>query len=169
MRTRMTVVYLTTLWILAAGAVRGQESDMTARVRLELVLAVKNGGYGLEGELRSEDSRTFVLRKVDLPWGEGRTLHLDTFIPDSRGAKLGRRPFSPPTRDAIRLEAERSLSGELNLGSVLVGLEETLRLHPVIIFWAYEFSTGDPRVAGEWQAGSFVIPKGGLPEGTTLR
>jgi hypothetical protein len=44
-----------------------------------------------------------------------------------------------------------------------------LKIHPVIIFWAYRLVAGDSGVASERQAGSFVVPKGGLTEGATLR
>jgi hypothetical protein len=68
----------------------------------------------------------------------------------------------------VTLEAGRSLSGELNLNKRFVSLEKMLATHPVIFQWAYRFRAAEPAVAGEWQAGAFVIPKGGLTEGGVL-
>jgi hypothetical protein len=166
MRKRVTITSI--LSILAAGGAHSQEPATGAKVRLEVVLTFKNGSYQVEEMLKSDDSRAFVLRRSQLPWGEGRSLYLDTFIPDSRGVKLGSTPLGPPAHDKVSLEAGGSLSGELNLNKRFVGLEKILALHPVIIHWAYQFQAAEPAVAGEWQAGSFVIPRGGLPEGGAL-
>jgi hypothetical protein len=156
------------LSVLAASGAHSQEPATGAKVRLEVVLSFKNGSYQLDEVLKSNDSRAFELRRNQLPWGEGRSLYLETFIPDSGGAKLARTPLGPPTSDRVRLEAGRSLSGELKLNKRFVALEKMLALHPVILHWAYQFQAAEPAVAGEWQAGAFVIPKGGLPEGGVL-
>ena len=166
MRRRRTVILMLSL-VTPVGA-RAAEPATDANVRLQVLLTVKNGEYLLGETLTSADSRPFVLQSSELPWGEGRSLHLDTFIPDSRGAKLASSPLGPPPRGEIVLEAGRSLSGELNLNKVFIGLERMLDIHPVIIHWAYQFRATRPAAAAGWQAGSFVIPKGGLVEGVTL-
>jgi hypothetical protein len=165
----VAIVNVTLLWVLAARGLGAEESTLAANVRLDLSLALHEGNYWLEGTLSSQDSRTLVLRTAQLPWGEGRVLHLDSFIPDSGGAKLGQTPLSPFTRNLVTLEAGGSVSGALSLNGVFVGLDRMLKIHPVIIFWAYQLVAGDSGVASEWQAGSFVVPKGGLTEGATLR
>jgi len=166
MRRRLTVIVMMSL-LTPVGA-RAAQPATDANVRLEVLLTVKSGECLLGETLKSADSRPFVLQSSELPWGEGRSLHLDTFIPDSHGAKLGNSPLGPPPRGQIVLEAGRSLSGELNLNEVFIGLERMLTVHPVIIHWAYQFRASQPAAAAEWQAGSFVIPKGGLGEGVTL-
>jgi hypothetical protein len=168
-RKRMAMVNVSVALTLGAGALGAEESIPEAKVRLDLILAVREGRYRLEGTLTSQDSRTLVVRKAELPWGEGRCLHLDSFIPDSGGAKLAQWPRSRPTRDAVTLEAGGTISGALNLDTVFAGFDGMLKTHPVIIFWAYQVVAGDSRVTSEWQAGSFVVPKGGLGEGATLR
>jgi len=162
------VITIGILSILVAAGAHPQEPATGAKVRLEVVLSFKNGTYQLEEVLKSDDSRAFELRRSQLPWGEGRSLYLDTFIPASNGAKLGGTPLGPPTSDRVRLEAGRSLSGELNLNKRFVSLEKMLTVHPVILHWAYQFQAAEPAVAGDWQAGAFVIPRGGLPEGGVL-
>ena len=166
MRSLAMVISLSS--ILAPAGAHAQEIPTDAQVRLEMVLRFKNGSYQLEERLTSNDSRSFVLRRSELPWGEGRSLHLDTFIPDSGGAKLAGTPLGPPARDTVRLEAGGSLSGQLNLGKHFAGLEKMVPLHPLVIHWAYQFRAAEPAVAGPWQAGSFVIPRGGLADGAAL-
>ena len=165
---RNRVITIGILSVLAAGGAHSQEPAAGANVRLEVVLSVKNGSYQLEEVLKSDDSRAFELRRSQLPWGEGRSLYLDTFIPDSGGAKLATTPPGPPTSDRVTLEAGRSLSGVLILNKRFVALEKMLAVHPVIIQWAYQFRAAEPAAAGEWQAGAFVIPRRGLPEGGVL-
>lgn len=156
---RRVLLAVSFLGILAGGGAHAQESDPGAQVRLELTLIPGEGSHRLRGVLKSDDKRSFTLLKSDLPWSDGRSLHFDTFIPDSRGAQLGRAPLPPPAGKKIQLAAGSSLAGELDLSAAFPGLESMLKVHPVIIHWAYQFNAVDPVSTGEWQAGSFVIPR----------
>lgn len=66
-------------------------------------------------------------------------------------------PVEDPVIRQFSLEPHGSLSGDIDLQSVLPGLEEALKKSDIHLFWAYE-APGELQAA-RWSGGWILIPQ----------
>lgn len=106
--------------------------------------------------LRSLARSRLTLDREKLPWGSKYSMILVAVTPDGR--RLDVDPsFDDPGFEKVSLEANESLSGDINLQNAIKGLGDQVRKSDVHLFWAYK-APEELHIA-RWSGGWILIPQ----------
>jgi hypothetical protein len=137
---------------LAAASSERSETDHNA---IQVQLSDKKPPL-LHVTLRSFSASRITLNTLHLPWATRYSMVLVPVKPDGQCL-----PKYYPVEDSpvrrVSLEPHGSLSGDIDLQSVLPGLEEALKKTDIHLFWAYE--APEELQAARWSGGWILIPQ----------
>ncbi len=91
-----------------------------------------------------------------LPWGNRYSMVLEAVTPNRESLKHYLN-IDDPGPDRVTLEPKGTLSGDVDLQRIFVGLDKALKKSDVIVFWAYKAPNG--LGVARWSGGWVLIPQ----------
>ena len=145
------LVVCVALFLVAAGSGKSE----TDRSAIQVQLSDKKPPL-LHVTLRSFSESRITLNALHLPWATRYSMVLIPVKPDGQCLTKYYPVEDLPVR-RVSLEPHGSLSGDIDLQSVLPGLEEALKKSEIHLFWAYE--APQELQAARWSGGWILLPK----------
>lgn len=112
--------------------------------------------YSLHVTLTNRTGRAVTTYLSLLPWGGQYGLLLVAVKTDATGTLLAAKaPIDDPGPSTVTIEANQTLTGEVDLENRFPDLRGALRERDVVVFWSYQFQPVDEAPAA--RVGGYVL------------